>query len=256
MISTRLKLLRTTALSAGLLGMTLRTLLYATAIDHKGLLIAGHWATWSILILTGLVLILMLAISWKAQGPSAYEDCFPRSFFQGTTSLLVAGIIAMESIPLFSTTRDILGVLTSVFGVASGAAMLVVAICRFFGKRPFFLCHSILCVFFALHMVSQYRHWSSDPQLMNYGFYLVAFICLMLTSYFLAGFDANMVNRRALWFFSMAAAYFCCLAMPESGEAALLIACALWAFFSVPKCQARVSRHSAPAAEETEHADS
>ena len=39
-------------LSAALLGYLLRFLLYATAIDQKGLIIRGHWATWSLVSLT------------------------------------------------------------------------------------------------------------------------------------------------------------------------------------------------------------
>ena len=253
MINTRMKLLRCIVLSAGLLGMSLRGLIYATAIDSKGLLIRNHWATWSILILTGFVLALLLVMTRKPLGPSSYQNCYPGSFWQGATALGAAAAIALEAVPSFLAPGDTLDLVTSLFGLASGGALLVISGCRFTGKRPSFLFHSILCIFFALQMVSQYRHWSSSPQLMNYCFYMIAFICLMLTAYFLAAFEADMDNRRALWFFSMAAAFFCFLALPASSDTGLLIACALWAFFCVPRNQTKVRRR--PANEGTEDAD-
>ena len=243
MINTQSKLLRYAALSAGLFGLILRALLYATGIDHKGLITSNHWATWTILVLSGLVLAYLLIIARKQHGPTAYEDCFPGSVLQGATSIFVAAIVAFRSVSQYPIAGDSLELLASVFGFVTAIAMAVAGICRFTGKRPSFLCHSALSIFFALQMVSQYRHWSADPQLMNYAFYLLAFVCLMLTSYFLAGFEVNMGNRRALWFFSTAASFFCLVALPDSGDGALLIACALWAFFCVPESQAKIRRN-------------
>ena len=258
MINNRMKLLRCAVLSAGVLGMLLRAFLYATAVDHKGLLASNHWATWTILTVTGLILAVLLVATWKLQGPGAYEDCFPVSFCQGITSLLAAAVIAFRSLALYAQAGDSMDLAASLSGIAAGIALITVGICRFTGKHPSFLCHSALCLFFALQMICQYRRWSADPQLMNYGFYLLAFICLMLNSYFLAGFDAGIGSHRASWFFSMAAAFFSCLAIPESGDAGLLSVCALWAFCCAPQCQAKPRRQRPVMTmdEETEHADS
>ena len=257
MINTRMNLLRCATLSAGLLALILRALLYATGIDHSGLIASNHWATRSILILSGLVLLFLLVITRKPEGPTAYKDCFPASFSQGVTSFFIAVVIALRAISQYTAAGDSLELLASVFGIVTGIAMAVAGICRVIGKRPSFLCHSALAIFFAQQMISQYRAWSADPQLMNYAFYLLAFVCLMLTAYFLAGFEADMGNRRALWFFSMASSFFCLLALPESGDASLLIACAVWAFFCTPQCQVR-TRRSRPAMnlEETEDENS
>ena len=241
MFNIQMKQVRYTVLGAGLAGMALRALLYITGIDRKGLLTAGHWTIWLTLILTGLTLAFLLVTNPKSQGVTDYEATFPNSFSQGAGSLLIAAVIAFRAIPQFSAT-DSLALITSAFSLLTAAAMAWVGICRFTGKRPVFLCHSALCLFFALEMIDQYRHWSADPQLMNYGFYLLAFISLMLTAYFLAGFDADMGQRRALRFFSMAAGFFCCVALPESGDAGLLTACAFWAFFCAPHRQVRPRR--------------
>lgn len=258
MLNTRMKLLRYAILSAGLLGMLLRSLLYATGMDPKGLLAPNHWTTWAMLILTALILAVLVAATHKSQGPAAYGDCFPASFCQGAASLLAAAVIALRSLSLLPQAADTMDLAASAFGMVAGIALITVGICRFAGKQPSFLCHSALSIYFALQMICQYRHWSADPQLLDYCFYLLAFICLMLTSYFLAAFDAGMGSHRALWFFSMAAAYFSCLAIPESGDAGLLAVCALWAFLCAPQSQVKVRRHR-PAMmmdEETEDADS
>ena len=241
MIHTRTKLLRFTVLSASLLAMMLRALLYATAIDQKGLLIAGHWATWSILILTGVILGISFLLTRKIQNP-LHSDSFPASYLQGASSLLLAGVIFQRALSSYAVAYDRLNLIAAISGFAAAIALLVIGICRMIPKKPSFLFHSVVSIFFALQLVSQYRNWSWDPQLMDYGFYLAAFICLMITAYFLAGFEANMPNGRGLEFTSLAAVFFCCLALPESGDAALLISCALWAFVCPPQIQVKQNR--------------
>lgn len=236
MINTPTKLLQYTVLGTGFLAMMLRSLLYATAIDQKGLLAAGHWATWAILILTGLVLGILVITTRRIQGSADFG--FPRSFLQGANSLLVACVIFQRSFSLYNIAGDRLNLIAALSGFVAVLALLVVGICRMTGAKSNFLCHSAVSVFFALQLVSQYRNWSADPQLMDYCFYLAAFICLMFTAYFLAGFDADMGSHRGLIFSSMAATYFCCLALPESGDVPLLISCALWAFTCAPEIQA------------------
>lgn len=242
MIHNRTKLLRYTVLSTGLLAMMLRALLYATAVDQKGLLVAGHWAIWAILILTGVTLGISFLLTRKIQGP-AHSDHFPASWLQGASSLLLAGVIFQRAFSCYPVARDRLDLIAAIFGFAATIALLIVGICRMIPKKSSFLCHSVVSIFFALQLVSQYRNWSSDPQLMDYGFYLAAFICLMLTAYFLAGFEAKMPNGRGLEFASLAATFFCCLALPESGDAMLLIACAFWAFVCPPQIQVKQNCH-------------
>lgn len=226
MIHTRMKLLRCTILSASFLAMMLRTLLYATAIDQKGLLTSGHWCTWSILILTGLILGILLLTTRKIQDSTDSV----RSFLPGASSLLAACVIFQRSLSAYSVAHDRLNLIAALSGFAAALALLIVGICRMMGTKPNFLFHSAVSIFFALQLISQYRNWSADPQLMDYCFYLAAFIFLMFTAYFLAAFDADMGRRRGMIFSSMAATYFCCLALPESGDAPLLLSCALWAF--------------------------
>lgn len=228
------KPLRYIVLSASLLGMTLRSLLYATAIDHKGLMVAGHWATWSILVLCGLVLATLVFMTRNIQAPDGYSDAFPASILQSVGSLAAALAIANHALGRYPLAADSLDLAAAVSGMVAGIGLLFVAVCQLLGKKPSFLCHSAVSIFFALQLISHYRHWSANPQLMDYCFYLAALIGLMFTAYFLAGFEARMARPRALLISSLAAVYFCCLALPESGNVPMLIACALWAFICTP----------------------
>ena len=235
MFSINSKQLRYTVFSTGLLAMALRWLLYATGMDQKGLLISNHWSAQSVLILTALVLGLVLMASRKPTVPSGHP------ILQGIGSPAAAAGILIRSIRHYPAAE----LLPEFLGFAAGLGLLIAGTCCLWKRKVPFLCHSAVCIFFALQMISHYRSWSADPQLMDYGFYLAAFICLMLTSYFLAGFEADMPNHRGLVITSMAAAFFCCLALPESGEAALLIPCAFWAFTCAPQMQAKAKRQRA-----------
>ena len=256
--TTRIHALKIMTLGAAVPGFLLRSYLYASAVDQKGLIISGHWATRALVGLTLLFLAGLLLLIDNPKQELEYQDCFAPSVWRGCGALAAATAILLQVFQNGMISPDSVSNVASILGVAAGIGLLVAGICRLLGAKPHFLCHSAVSLYFAIQLVNLYRGWSSDPQLINYGFYLAAFVCLMLTAYFLAGFEADMGNRRALWFFSMAASFFCLLALPESGDAGLLIACALWAFFCAPQSQAK-ARRSRPAMnlnEETEDENS
>ena len=223
MFSINSKQLRYTVFSTGLLGMALRWLLYATGIDQKGLLISNHWSAWSILILTALILGLVLIATRKPTVPSGHL------LLQSIGSLAAAAGIFVRSVTRYLAAGNIADRLPEILGIAAALGLLAAGICHLLKAKTPFLGHSAVCLFFAMQMISHYRSWSADPQLMDYCFHLIAFLFLMLTGYFLAAQDVRMGKPSALTFCAMSAAYFCCVALPESGDAMLLIPCALWA---------------------------
>lgn len=239
-------------LAAALLGLLLRFLLYATAVDYKGLIADGHWATFG---LTGLTLLLLAALVLLTRNPTAemgYEDSFTPSLLRGLGSLAAAGGLLLQSVQRLGMTER-LERIGLIFGITAGIGLIVAGICRFLGKKPPFLCHSVLSIYFALRTVGLYRSWSSDPQLMDYAFYLLALICLMLSAYFLAQFHVEPKSHRPLWISAMAAVFFCLVAVPESGDALFLLTMALWAFTCTPQMELKVRRQR-PAMEMDEEA--
>lgn len=192
----------------GLLGLILRGGLYAVAVDDKNLLLRGHPLEIALWLITAAVVVLVLSAVRKQAGSGCYEDSFGASRMGALgTAMLAVGIFVTVlkdglAVSGLEQIRDILG-------IASGAAMAVVAFCRWKGQKPFFALHALVCVFFAIHMVTCYRGWSSNPQIQDYVFSLFACVGLMLFSYQQAAFAVDAGKRRILLGVGLLAAYAC-----------------------------------------------
>lgn len=214
---------------AGLLGALLRTLLYTTGTDEKGLLITGHWAHIAVWMLTALVAAVLLPACRKIQGPERYGDCYPVSVSGAAGSFLCAIGFLSAGLAGWGTAASSLDFAVVILSFLSAAALVFAGFCRLTRRQPVFLCHAVVCVCFALRMVCQYRQWSSDPQLQDYCFYMAAHVCLMLTAYHMAAFDAGAGHHRTLWCLGLAACYFCLLSIWGSRDPLFMVLCALWA---------------------------
>ena len=188
----------------GLLALLLRWLMETTAIDDKGLLIAGH-PTWAGLwVLTAAVVLVLLLGVRTIQGPCAYRDCFPGSM------LAALGCVPALITPMRNMSTQFQSSL--VFALISALAVIsfvVAALCRMTEKKVPFLCHAAICVWFALKMLDLYQTWSFDPQLHDYCFQLFACIALTITAYQMACFDTGRGSHRLLWFWDLTAVYLC-----------------------------------------------
>lgn len=229
-ISVKPENLKYLTLGAGGLGLVLRTALYATGFDEKGLLVAGHWAGIALWLLTALLAAGLLFLTRSLQGPRQYQDAHPLSVPAGLGSLGLAAVILITTVSEFSEFSSNISRIAWLLGLCSSIAMGFVAFCRLSGVRPNFACHGVLCIYLALRMVTRYQHWSSDPQLQDYVFYLSAYVALMLTAYHQAAFDADMGKHSSLWLLSLAAVYLCCLSLKDAPDTLLLLAAGIWAF--------------------------
>jgi len=251
---TKLKLL---ILCAGLLGAELRMVLYATAIDRKGLLIDGHWAATAVLVLTFLVLGMLVFCCRRIRGPQDYRDSYPASLIPALGSLICAlGFLVTGLRDLKEVTLS-LDRIAAWLSILSAAALVYAALCRALGKRPFFGAHALVCITFALRMVCQYRLWSSDPQLQDYVFYMLSHVGLMLTAYHLSAFDAGLGHHRTLWFLGLASTYLSLLSVYGCKNRLFMLCCALWALtcLSNPELPGRPVQPGTELTEETTDAD-
>ena len=221
---TQLKLL---ALTAGLLGFLLRAVLFATGIDHKGLLVTGHWADISVWVLTGLMALGIFWFCRDLKAPASYQAAFPASV-AGAVGCILAGA-AFVFCPVEVTGSNLV-MAELVLRYGSVAALICLGFCRFTGRKPFFLMHCIVCLYLALRLVCQYRIWSADPQVQNYCFYMGAHLALMLTAYQLAAFDADTGSHRNLWISGLSAVFLCLTALANCVEPFLLLCCSIWIF--------------------------
>ena len=218
-------------LFTGLLGAMLRWALYLTGTDGKNLLVSGHWAHYAIWILTAGVILLL---AFTCFGIKTGENMRSRTAPVGSLGcFLAAAAFVRISLRDFSAAGSNLETAASLLGFGAALSLGWVGVCRLRRTRPIFLCHGLVCLAFALRMVCQYRIWSSDPQLQDYCFIMLAHVGLMLTSYYLAEFDAGMGRHRPTWFLGLLAAYLSLLCLKGS-EPLFMLCCGLWVLTNLP----------------------
>lgn len=222
------KILKTLILAAGLTGITLRTAFSVIGYDGRSLPIRGHWATVALLCLSAAVLVCLL-LCWRISGGDDRADARSASplaalgCFAAAIGIAVTGIRELREGLL--PAQNLLWIL----GFVSAAAFVVIGIFRLRGSKPYFLFHSVICVFFALRTLMQYRAYSYDPALSEYVFCLLAYVALMLNVYHHAAFDAGLGSHRFLWITGLAGVYFSITALKGCPDATLLGPCAVWA---------------------------
>lgn len=240
-LSVKPNILKYLVLGAGALGLLLRFLLYATGMDEQGLLLRNHICSY----LIGALNIAAAAAIWlltrTVKGPELYRECYPTSIPAGVGCILAALGILITTLGELSAANST-QLLVTVLGFAAVLMLVLLSFCRLCGYEPFFLFYAVVCVYFAIRMVSQYRQWSADPQLQDYCYQLCACVGLMLTSYHHAAFGAGMGNHRRLWLFSLATVYLCCLTLAGPSGQLFYLSAGIWVFTNMTNLTAKPRR--------------
>lgn len=225
------KLMKALMGASGILGLVLRTVLYAAGVDRKGLLITGYWSGTAVWLLTAAVALILLLWCHRLSDSQTYHKAFPASPFSAAGAALAG--IALVLCPVAQVPSPTFAVIEPVLRYTAAASLIAISYCRFRGRTPLFLLHCGVCLYLALRLVCQYRIWSADPQIQNYAFYLGAHVALMITAYQFAAFDAGFGNHRKLWGAGLAAIYLSIVSLTGSEEPFFLICCTLWIFSSL-----------------------
>lgn len=220
--------------ACGILGLILRLLLTITGTDDKGLIAAGHPA-WICLWLVTIAAAAILAVGvLPIRCPAEYKAAFPGSLWSalgcilGAVSALAGGFAHLRAgFAAVNFLGVILFYLQGAVIFLAAAAFVLVALCRLFGRKPLFLLHVVICMWFALQMLTLYQTWSFDPQLQEYVFQLLTCIALTQTAYQLAAFDMGKGSHRKLWAWGLTAVYLCCL---SASSHLFFVTGAVWAF--------------------------
>lgn len=217
-------------LAAGVLGLLLRIWLYATGTDKSGLLVGGHPADLFIWLLCAGVMVYLWFASKPLVAAPKFEFNYPASL-SGAVGCGVGALgIGCNSVTELLHYADNLTLIASILGLLASAALIILALQRYRGVQPNILLHTAVCVYFMVLLVSLYRHWSSDPQLQDYCFQLLATVCLMLSAYYRAAFDVDLGRRRPLVVFHLAAVFFCCLSITDKSIVFFYLPVGIWAF--------------------------
>ncbi len=218
-------------LGAGLLGAAVRYAMFRFCLDGRELLTPGNLPLILVYLLTAALAALVFLSARHLTGSDRYEDNFGPSPLAGIGALAGIAGIALLLFRAEAFRPDRLYLLWRYGGFAAMACLAVTGLCRFRGKQPKFLFHTLLSVFFSLHLAHHYRLWSGVPQTELWVWQLWASVGLIMNSHFLACFDANMGKRPQLMISSLLGGYACLLAAPDQGGISYLLL-GIWAIFS------------------------
>ena len=215
-------------LGGGMIGLLLRLWLFGTRAEETGLLTASHPAEFLLWIVTAAVIAAIVWCTKDLKQGTKYHFNFPASPLGALGCALAAAGIGIISVAEWITYLDTLTAISSVLGVLSASALVFLAKNRQEGRRQNVLYHVVICIYLMLRLVSQYRHWSGDPQLMDYCFQLLASVCLLLAVYQNAAFDVRQGNRKLHTMFHLGAVYFSCLSLVNVGDAVFYLGTGIW----------------------------
>ena len=211
----------------GIAGFALRWLLYSLTVDNRNLIPLWHPLEIGLWIVTAAAVLLIVFQIRKLRHPHNDANRFRPAPLAAAGSLVLAGgILAAvlgDGLQLsdMEMVRDLLGIVATL-------AMVAVTVYRWRGLEPFFLLHGVVCVFFALHMVTCYQSWSSNPQLMDYVFTLFSCIGLMLFAFYHGCLEAGMGKLRLLPAVGLLTTYCCIVALSGTEFTLLYLSGAVW----------------------------
>ena len=200
-------------LITGVLGLLLRAWLFFFGTDQKGLLVSSHPANTLTFLLTALVLAVLFICIRPLNAVDRYQKLFPASVFPAVGCIAAACGIAWVNLRDLNLRSDLITMLTLFFGILAMISLFFLAYFRFKRIRPVCYFHMTVTVYLMLHLISQYRLWSAEPQLQVYFFPLLASVFLMLAGYHSAVLDARKSSRKWYVFFNQSALFCCCLSM-------------------------------------------
>ncbi len=202
------------SLGGGAAGLALRFWLLRGR-DADGLLPRWHPAGIALTALSALVLVLLFLLTREPKSACGkyYYVNFPASPLGGGCALLAAAVLFAQVLGSLIGKPGALGTVCDFLGLGTVFSLAFTGCCRIQRRRPNFLFHLIICLYFTVSLIARYRVWSANPQISQYACELLASVCLMLTAYHRAAFDLNQGSRSALRLLSLAGGYFSILCL-------------------------------------------
>lgn len=216
------------ALLTGGVGLLLRVWLMTAGMDQKGFIVTGHPAGILLFLLVIGAMVALFFLTKDLVEASKYEFNFPASEVSCYGAFIAAAGIGISSFVDIFVAIDALEIIAALFGLLAALLLVLTGFYRRKGTAPSLLIHIGICVYLMLRLVCYYRHWSSDPQILDYCFQLVATACLMLGTYQRATFDAQEGKRRPYAFFALATIFFSCISLIGWSNILFFISVIVW----------------------------
>lgn len=207
----RIHFLTLLALVAGGLSLALH-LWVNTTEDSRGLLCSSHISVWLLGILLVLSLVGLVLLCRKLP-----VNCrFPASLTAAICAVVAAVGLLIADIREFRASEDILITVNFALGILAALSLCWLGLCRLKGSAGTLLPQVLLNVYFAIHLIVQYRQWSGEPQMLLYCFPLLASVFLMLQCYHRSMVTILGKDLKQYSFLKNAALILCCCASPEN----------------------------------------
>lgn len=217
-------------LAGGLLGALLRWILYTTGVDERGLLVSFHFAEillWVVTLGTGVLLVLE---TLPLQQANKYRFNFPRSAGSAVCCFAAAVGVGVTAIQTLGASESTLTLVCGILGLFSAVSLAFLGYCRWKGVRPSLLFTVLICAFLIVRLVCCYQIWSSDPQVQDYIFPLLANIGATIACYYSAAFSEEEGNRKLHTLFHLAAGYCALVSLPCCDSFIFYLSVAVWMF--------------------------
>lgn len=190
--------------------------------DARGLLQSGHVSVWLLFGFLTLVLAGLILLCRKLP-----DTCrFPASPVSALCAVISAAGLLIADIREFQDSKELLVTLNFILGILAALSLCWLGLSRLQGNGGRLIPQVILNIYFALHLIVQYRSWSGEPQILLYCFPLLASVCLMLQCYHRSMLTFAGTDLRRYTFLKHAALLLCCCAIP--GNRIFYGSMALW----------------------------
>ena len=178
---------------------------------------------------SALAALASLAVSLTLPPCKEFAALFAPSKLDGAVSacggavMLLGGFLMLVQSAGFAR---ILGML----GVLAGACLAGAAILRARGRMPNVWLYVVVVLFYVAKLFYDFRHWTVDPAVLDYCFWLFAAIGFMLATFHAAQFCFDLGKRRVLAFFALMGIYFGAVSLADlrAGEALVCGGSTLW----------------------------
>ena len=200
----------------GIAALVLRKTLYATAVDVKGLLPRYQPLEIALTVLT-IGMLIRILLDARNQETSGDYEVFSAAGIPGAIGNLAAGAGILMTVQFAEPGMgSYLEIAWRFLGLAAPVCLLLAGIARLLGRKPFFLLHVVVCLFFVLHIVTRYQLWSGHPQMQAYVFSLLGAMALMFYGFYTAALEAGCGNYRMMRGMGLAAIYLCLVELARS----------------------------------------
>ena len=210
------------AVILGLTALGLHRALYAVALDGKNLLTLWHPLAIALWAVTAVTVILVPLTLRKTENLRGYHRNHPGGLPGALGCFLMAACLGVTILQGERMMAEL------VLGLGAIVGLVIVGLGRLRKKRPSYVYHALVCLYFALHLIGRYRFWRGNPQAEDYAFAMFACVALMLFAYQQTAFDGGYCSRRSQLTWGILSTYFCLAALSGGEEIPFYAGGALW----------------------------